>query len=806
MGRRSTAARIRASTITREPGADPLSDLNTLDINEFLTIDHNAELSSNYNYQLTRQSADFGNATTQSLGAQVNEQVFHNLSLTQGLTAIYSTLPGGTISSAGVAGNFNYGHVVPWEGQLNFAGGGGYLVTSTEVPAGVVPVVDAPYVVPPNIGAGATIQLRDRNIVTDSIVVVVLKNGVRVTAVLDVDYRVQVDGDRTSLVPLATSALMQPGDPLNVSYVYQVAPSSKFQTTSGSASFGIDWPYFGFNYSHDQTDQTPLSGSDNTFLLSETRDAGVIYVRGIWDQFQARAGAGLTSYDSVRLSYTERRFDAYLSYSPYLNLNFNLTANESRTDYQNPVHYHDQRRSALRRAMVVGDVADVRVRVLAPVRRHGAAHRNGGRGRFSIPADLDQARSEFRRGDPAADQGRDRIAQRHRSLRRGPAVLTLAMNDHPLHSANSMSIRFRAARTQRSMAAPRRRGSLLLLCMGIALLAACGQAPVAPREAPPAPESLVWPRPPAPARIRFVKSVETPADWGLSGGTFQRFMDKLTGQTPFRFVRPTSVAARGTALYVADPGAQALVILDPAESHERKITRVGQDNLVSPVALALGPPNKLFLVDSALRKIFVIDGKGELLATIGGEGRLARPAGVAYDAASDRLYVSDAAAHRIFVFAADGRLVESFGSNGNGPGEFNFPTHLALTRNGNLIVTDTLNYRVQIVRRNGDPLASFGHVGDGSGNFASPKGVGTDSEGNFYVVDALFDAVQIFGPDGTLLLGFGERGTRAGRFWLPNGLFIDPQDTIYVADSYNQRISVFERVTPASKDGNDNAK
>ena len=64
----------------------------------------------------------------------------------------------------------------------------------------------------------------------------------------------------------------------------------------------------------------------------------MVYVRGIWDEFQARAGAGLTSYDSVRLTYTERRFDVYLSYAPYLNLNFNLTANESRTDYQNPVH------------------------------------------------------------------------------------------------------------------------------------------------------------------------------------------------------------------------------------------------------------------------------------------------------------------------------------------------------------------------------------------------------------------------------------------------------------------------------------
>ena len=219
-----------------------LSNLDTLEVNEFLTIDHNADLSSNYNYQLTRQSAEVGNATTQSLGAQYNEQVFRNLSLTEGLTAIYSSLPGGTISSAGVSGSFNYGHVVPWEGQLNLSGGGGYLVTSTEVPAAWSPWWMRPTSVPPNIGAGATIPLRDRNIVTASIVVVVLKNGVRVTAVLDVDYTVQVDGDRTSLVPLATSALMQPGDPLNVSYVYQVAPSSKFQTTSGSASFGIDWP------------------------------------------------------------------------------------------------------------------------------------------------------------------------------------------------------------------------------------------------------------------------------------------------------------------------------------------------------------------------------------------------------------------------------------------------------------------------------------------------------------------------------------------------------------------------------------
>jgi hypothetical protein len=315
------------------------SDLSTLEVNEFVTVDHNAELSSNYNYQLTRQSTPFGNATTQSGGVQVNEQLFRNLSVTGGVNALRSVLPGGTITTIGGAGNLNYGHAVPWEGQLSLAGGGGYLVTSSQVPSGVVPVIDAPYVVPPTTGAGSSILLRDRNIVTDTIVVVVLKSsGVRVTATPGVDYTVQVDGDRTSIVPLPTSAVMQPGDPLNISYVFQVEPSSKFQTVSASASFGIDWPLVGFNYSHDQTDQSPLAGSDSTFLVSEHRDAGLLYLRYFSDTFTARGDAAIVRYDSTRLSYVERRLGQLLSYRPYENLQFNLAANESRTEYQQPVH------------------------------------------------------------------------------------------------------------------------------------------------------------------------------------------------------------------------------------------------------------------------------------------------------------------------------------------------------------------------------------------------------------------------------------------------------------------------------------
>jgi DNA-binding beta-propeller fold protein YncE len=341
-----------------------------------------------------------------------------------------------------------------------------------------------------------------------------------------------------------------------------------------------------------------------------------------------------------------------------------------------------------------------------------------------------------------------------------------------------------------------RTSSCLLFVAVIACIASCGPIPLKPQEAPARSEQLVWPRAPAEPRIRFLRQVTGPADWGLARSAVQGFMDRVTGQKPFRLVRPTGVAERGRILFVADAGAQAMVILDRARDRELVVDRVGGEALVSPVAVTPGPGDTVFLADSALKKVFVIDARGQLLRTIGGEGRLARPAGLAYDASADRLYVADSQAHRVLVYAGDGRFLETFGANGSAPGAFNFPTHLALTRAGELLVTDTLNFRIQVLDREGHPLGQFGRAGDGSGDFSSPKGVASDRDGNIYVVDALFDAVQVFQRDGSLLLGFGERGTRAGNFWLPNGIFIAPDDTIYVADAFNQRISVFELVKP----------
>ena len=317
-------------------GQNSQSDLDSLEVSEFLTIDHNVDRSSNYNYQLTRQATPFGTSTTQVGVAQVNQQVYANFSVSGRINGLYSTLPGGTITSGGGNASLNYNRRLPWDGNLTASAGGSSLVTTTNVEGGAVQVQDAPYAVPPVTGAGSRILLADRNIVSETIVVVVLKGATRVLAVLDVDYSVRVDGDRTSILPLLSSALMLPGDPLNISYVYNVAPDNKFRTTSRSFSFGVDWPFVGFSFSHDESNQTPLEGGDNTLLLDQRRDAGTVYAGGIWDEYRVRVSLGVVNYDSTRLAYLERRADQYFTYQPYQNLLFSLAANQYHTEYERP--------------------------------------------------------------------------------------------------------------------------------------------------------------------------------------------------------------------------------------------------------------------------------------------------------------------------------------------------------------------------------------------------------------------------------------------------------------------------------------
>lgn len=341
------------------------------------------------------------------------------------------------------------------------------------------------------------------------------------------------------------------------------------------------------------------------------------------------------------------------------------------------------------------------------------------------------------------------------------------------------------------------RGAALCLLL-VALAAGCGPA-VSRSPEPETPAPQVWPQPPARARIRFVRSVARPEDLGVRPSMWQRLGQIIAGKHEEWMVRPTAAVARGPIIYVADPGAQALWMIDLEHGRFRKTFKAAEQPLVSPVGLAVGGDGRVYLVDSFLAKVFVYDADLEFRSVIA-DSAFRRPAGLAFDLAVDRLYVADSAAHRVWIYTGDGTRVGAIGRRGSGAGEFNFPTHVAVGRGGTIYVTDSLGFRVETFEREGRFAGSFGRHGDSSGDFASPKGVAVDSQGHVYVVESLFDAVQIFDGRGRFLLSFGERGVGLGKFWLPVGVFIDREDRIYVADAYNQRIQIFQYLAGAGDD------
>ena len=325
--------------------------------------------------------------------------------------------------------------------------------------------------------------------------------------------------------------------------------------------------------------------------------------------------------------------------------------------------------------------------------------------------------------------------------------------------------------------------------------------------------NIVWPNPPAIARIKYqafyaaekISQVEAGNDTKKA-----KWMDRLAGTQPqsesgkvlWQLAEPYGVAVDSkNNLYVADSKVGAIFIFNTETREVELIKNKTHAHFVRIIGLAMDDNDRLFVSDPGQRHVLIFNAahKPEDVITEG----LVMPGSLAIDRENRLLYVSDIELDQVLVYDADTlKLKRKIGTTGHNheltsPGDFAKPTGLAVDPDGNLYVADTLNDRIEIFDADGKFISTFGKNGDGPGYFARPKGVAIDGDGHIWVADGMQDRVQVFNQETRLLISFGGHGLLPGMFQGLVGITIDKMNRVFTSEIFPGRVQQFRYVSDA---------
>ena len=172
----------------------------------------------------------------------------------------------------------------------------------------------------------------------------------------------------------------------------------------------------------------------------------------------------------------------------------------------------------------------------------------------------------------------------------------------------------------------------------------------------------------------------------------------------------------------------------------------------------------------------------------------------------------------ISVVTMNEEYITEFGSYGAGPGQFVWPTSIALDSQGNVYLADEWLNRISVFNSDGEFTRSWpngfeggasnddagrmiaygsgpdipaGKSGSGDGELDRPAGITISKDGTMFVTDSRNHRIQKFTLDGKFLGKFGTFGSGPGQLNMPWGIALDKDGNVFVADWRNDRIQQF---------------
>jgi DNA-binding beta-propeller fold protein YncE len=239
-------------------------------------------------------------------------------------------------------------------------------------------------------------------------------------------------------------------------------------------------------------------------------------------------------------------------------------------------------------------------------------------------------------------------------------------------------------------------------------------------------------------------------------------------------------------MYVADAGNARVQCFESDGAFVREWSD-GAEPLVEPFDIAVDAAGRVFVLDVGRQSIIRYSAEGDFQQEIGSGLGLYGPRGLGLDAEGN-IYVADTGGQRVVKLSSDGQLLKVLAQGGDGVGQVNQPTDVAVDQLGRVYVVEPMLNRLQVLDAAGGFLGSWAISG---ANTTDGPHLDVDSDGRILVTDPEAHVVVAFDASGAVLGRWGGEGVAPGQFRKTLGIGVGPDGLVAVSDVYNHRVQVF---------------
>ncbi|MCH7704133.1 MAG: hypothetical protein IIB61_03395 [Planctomycetes bacterium] len=269
------------------------------------------------------------------------------------------------------------------------------------------------------------------------------------------------------------------------------------------------------------------------------------------------------------------------------------------------------------------------------------------------------------------------------------------------------------------------------------------------------------------------------------------FGERGLGNGEFSYPRAIASGPDGS-IYVVDKSAR--IQRFSSDGTFETVWRTPQKQQGKPVGIAIHPDGRVFVPDTHYHRVLIYDRDGNLLDEFGregfGDGEFQLPTDVAFDA-DGFIYVAEYHENdRITKWTPDLRFVQAMAEDPIEGVRVSRPAGLAVDDEQTLWIADACNHRIVRLSLTGEVLAVFGGFGDEPGQLRYPYDICMSPDNTVMVCEYEGNRLQWFSKEGRSLRVWGRSGRRLGEVSAPWGAAYGPEGNVYLLDSLNSRIQI----------------